>query len=139
MLTLILVLLGTQATWLEARTPTVDKMLDEFTADYFTARDRVAPGTFVVVEYPEAELYIGQQRAIAYTTWQDGHMLMKADWRALYTLEPPVRTHVAIHEACHLRQIGYIRRETGLSAEERNILEMDAERCVVLYNAMGSQ
>lgn len=137
MLTLLLVLLGVQALRLEARTPTVERMLTEFSTVYFAARDRVAPGIVVVIEFPEAELYIGEQRAIAYTTWEDGRMLVKADWRALYVLEPPVRRHVAIHEACHLRQIGYIRRETPLTQEERGMLEMDAERCVILYNAMG--
>lgn len=67
---------------LEARTPSIDRMLDAFRVTWEDARAAVVPGTDAVLEFPEAELYIEQQRAIAYTSFDGLKYLTRADWRA---------------------------------------------------------
>ena len=125
----------------EARTSEAKKVIIEFEKDYARAKAKIAPYLDVKMEAPEAELYIGGQRATAYTTYdeEDGKFLVRIDWRLLLALDPSMRKHVAYHEVCHLTQAKIIMSHESISLELRIRLEMDAEKCVVVALAGDNQ
>lgn len=158
MLSLLLVLLAAPQEWmrLEARTPAIDRMVERFDRTYRRACAILAPDVPVSVEYPDNELYIDDERAIAYTGWDPDlqTFVMRADWRMLYRVrnQPPtfdvngtsgtpegdvLVDLVAVHEACHLRDAEVLRaaieRFGELSPGLRMRLEWRAATCQALY------
>lgn len=122
---------------LEARTPAVNKVLEEFRREWEVARATVAPGVDAVLEFPEYQLKVGNSVVPARTFWSGFVFYTEADWRKIYSASEELRAHIAIHEACHLTAADRL-QGGDLSQWERNRLEMDAETCYVAYRASQS-
>lgn len=130
-------LLLLQWSHLEQRTPAMEQVLGAFRAQWETAHTSITPGVGAYLYFTEAELLVDGERAIAYTRWdEDAHTFeTRADWRMLVGLSKDMRAHIAIHEACHLLDGERLKDPTPISTELRHMLEMHAERCVVVWSS----
>jgi hypothetical protein len=147
---ILILLLQALSSWaqLEARTPGVERAIQEFRADWARAKSVIAPRVVAWVESPDYELYVGDVRAMARTWYRQpqdlggwdavvpaGYFVCEVDWRELYVRDREQRRHVAVHEVCHLLDEAALRSNMPLTTSLRGRLEMRAETCYLLWRA----